>query len=155
MKARRGDEDAYRGCVAVLFYGTEEDVDRLLAGPGCTDVVALLHCNVVRAKRFPGMATVTNNTKRFVPFMGLRSISGPPLFQNESIFFNEKDTGDGRGEFSPAKYKCLEYVDWDISGKAPAPTTTQPGAPGNKKRAPATKAQRGAPGKKRAPVKGI
>ena len=59
-------------------------MDRLLAGPGCTDVVALLHCNVVRAKRFPGMATVTNNTKRFVPFMGLRSISGPPLFRTRA-----------------------------------------------------------------------
>lgn len=86
---------------------------------------------------------------------GLAVYFGAAAVQNESIFFNEKDTGDGRGEFSPAKYKCLEYVDWDISGKAPAPTTTQPGAPGNKKRAPATKAQRGAPGKKRAPAKGI
>ena len=86
---------------------------------------------------------------------GLAVYFGAAAVQNESIFFNEKDTGDGRGEFSPTKYKCLEYVDWDISGKAPAPTTTQPGAPGNKKRAPATKAQRGAPGKKRAPIKGI
>ena len=70
------------------------------------------------------------------------------------IFTNEEETGDGRGDFSPAKYKCLGYVNWDISDKAPAPSKTQPGATGNTKRAPATKAQRGAPGKKRAPAKG-
>ena len=80
MKAQRGDEGVYRGYVSVLFYGTEEEVGRLLAGPGCTDVMALLHCKEVRGKRFPGMATVTNDTKRFVPFMGLQFFSGPPLF---------------------------------------------------------------------------
>lgn len=110
FKLDSGGEEDYQGVMLALPLGTVKAVDDGLA-TNPESVIGMLGGTVkFDARRFKGMPHMPSDAagmqRRLVPFVGFE-FSGAPLFTKEHNYFH----GDG-SEFSPAKYKCLEYVDW-------------------------------------------
>jgi hypothetical protein len=101
-----------------VFYafkiGIEKDVDKKLATMALTEVRGTFLGSSTIGKRYNRMPRPSSDLLKLIPIVGLRSISGPPSFTKEKLFFNTDNT-NGNNEYSPMKYKCLEYVDWDLS----------------------------------------
>ncbi len=113
--------------------GIEKDVDEKLATKDLIDVRGTFLGHPTIGKRYARMPRPSSNLLKLIPIKGLTSISGPPTFAKEISFFNTDNT-DGHNEFSPMKYKCLEYVDWDISPPKPS-SSSAPKAEQQKKQA--------------------
>jgi hypothetical protein len=108
-----GSEDDFSGVVLALKLGEVTKIDRVLASGKTTSVQAMLLGTAVRGQRFERMprmsGTMVELGRRLVPFVEME-FAGSPSYAKEKEYFSED--GD---EFSPAKYKILEFMDWDVS----------------------------------------
>ena len=97
-----------RNVILALRLGSEKRVDAMLLSSSY-EAAGTLHGLPVTGRRFSYQPHVHDITNLQV-FVGC-AICGPPHFEEEAGFFDE---------FSPFKYKCLEFVDWDLSAKVEA-----------------------------------
>ena len=112
-----------KAIIYAFKIGTKKDVDLKMATVALTEVRGTFLGQSKIGKRYKRMPRPSSNLLKLIPIKGLTSISGPPLFTEEMLFFDEKDT-DEHNEFSPMKYKCLEYVDWNLSPPREKPSNS-------------------------------
>lgn len=114
FKPDPSSEDDCKDVMFGLKLGTEAAVDKGLATEPQSLITVLGNETKFNAKRFTNMPRVPDATdtaamaRRFEVFFDFE-VSGGPEFEKERQYFSRP--GDG-SEFSPFKYKCLEYVDW-------------------------------------------